>query len=379
MCRLKKFLFVRNFASEVNLTTYNLQEVGFGKALVRKGINCDIVYYTKKKSREETIYKYGENHLRILWRPAIKVLNNGIFTPILKKGFLENYDYIISTEYNQIMTFLLSCKYKNKVILYHGPYKNNNNRYIQKVYDILFAKSISNNINSTFVKSILAKKYLEKKGFVNVNKLGVGLDTENINNSNLEENDSIRKKYLLNLSDKKILLYIGRLENRRNIKFLIDLIAYISAKKDNFVLVLIGDGDKDEVSNYFNYAKEIDILNNIVHIPKIDQKNLKVFYETAEIFLFPTDYDIFGMVLLESMYFGLPVISTQNGGSNTLIKSGENGFIIDDLNLEQWTDAILNLSNNKILYNNIAEKSFETIIETYQWDKLVDQFIELIN
>jgi len=377
--KLKKILFVRNFASEVNLSTYNLQEVGFGKALVRKGIDCDIVYYTKKDSREETIYNYGENCLRILWRPAIKVLSNGIFVPLLKKGFIKSYDYIISTEYNQIMTYLLSSKYKNKIILYHGPYRDNNNRFIQNVYDNIFSKSISTNINSIFVKSLLAKEYLVGKGFRDIKQLGVGLDLENIDNPNIGEIDIIREKYLSALSDKKVLLYIGKLEDRRNIKFLLELIAYISLKEDNFVLLLIGDGNEADIKKYFQYAKELDVLNKIIHIPKIKQKNLRVFYESADIFVFPTEYDIFGMVLLESMYFGLPVISTKNGGSNTLIRNEENGFIIPELNLETWSKIILDLSKDKILYNSIAEKAIKTISENYQWDKLVEKFIKQLN
>lgn len=379
MYKLKKILFVRNFASEVNLSTYNLQEVGFGKALVRKGIDCDIVYYTKKDSREETIYNYGENCLRILWRPAIKVLSNGIFVPLLKKGFIKSYDYIISTEYNQIMTYLLSSKYKNKIILYHGPYRDNNNRFIQNVYDNIFSKSISTNINSIFVKSLLAKEYLVGKGFRDIKQLGVGLDLENIDNPNIGEIDIIREKYLSALSDKKVLLYIGKLEDRRNIKFLLELIAYISLKEDNFVLLLIGDGNEADIKKYFQYAKELDVLNKIIHIPKIKQKNLRVFYESADIFVFPTEYDIFGMVLLESMYFGLPVISTKNGGSNTLIRNEENGFIIPELNLETWSKIILDLSKDKILYNSIAEKAIKTISENYQWDKLVEKFIKQLN
>ena len=82
------------------------------------------------------------------------------------------------------------------------------------------------------------------------------------------------------------------------------------------------------------------------------------------------------MVLLEAMYFGLPVVSSDNGGASVLIKDEENGIIIDDFQQESWVQAIDNLIRDKEKYSIIKEKASQTIKERFLWSHLADKFLE---
>lgn len=62
----------------------------------------------------------------------------------------------------------------------------------------------------------------------------------------------------------------------------------------------------------------------------MEQKYLSGVYNLADFFLLPTEYEIFGMVLLEAMYYKTVVLTTDNGGSSTLIDNGRNGYILKD-------------------------------------------------
>ena len=95
----------------------------------------------------------------------------------------------------------------------------------------------------------------------------------------------------------------------------------------------------------------------------------------SDIFLLPTQYEIFGMVLLEAMFFGTPVITTENGGSATLIRNGENGIICDSLSSNDWAKAILSITENKNLQNTISQNAENTIKNHFTWDRLADTFI----
>jgi glycosyltransferase involved in cell wall biosynthesis len=217
--------------------------------------------------------------------------------------------------------------------------------------------------NPVIAKSELAKTFLQNKGFKNISVAGVGLDIERLkSNEVIKENKNVTN-----------LLYIGQIQDRRNIMFMIDLLENVSKYK-NVKLTLIGKGEKEYVDKCFEYAKKINVLDKIEYIEKVSQDEIANYYNNADIFLLPTKYEIFGMVIMEAMYFGLPIITTLNGGSSTIIHNKENGFI-EEVDIDKWTDIILKIINKEIIVDK--EKIKNTIINNYTWDKLADKFIEI--
>ena len=369
-------LIIRSSADKVNINSYNLQEIGIARALVKKGHNCDIVYYTNSSKLEYEYINVEDKKITIYWCPAIKVLNNAIYIDLFKNKFLSKYDIIQTSEYNQIMTYLLGKFTKKPIILYHGPYKDLRIAKLNRIYDSLFLKSICKNTDAVISKSVLAEKYLREKGFENINTIGVGLDIDRFKNS--EGNYNPYEELGIN-QDSRILLYIGRLEERRNIKFILEVFKYVleAEKNQTIKLVLIGEGRHEDKESYFKYAKKLNIVDNIVYIPRMEQSKLKSIYEVSDLFLLPTKYEIFGMVLLESMYFGLPVITSINGGSLTIIEDNENGIIIDEFDVKLWSDSILKILNDNELRNKLKINSQNTIKNKYTWDILTDRYIEV--
>lgn len=369
-----RILYLRNFANIVDVKTYNLQEIGLCKELVRKGHNCDIVYFSNENvTRIETIYSYKEFKLRLLWVPSIKIFNNSVFLSVLNKKFLSHYSVVISTEYNQVMTYLIGkMKPKNvKLFLYHGPYEETSKVIVRDLYDRFLLPSIIKNVDYVFVKSKLAREYAIAKGFSNPRVIGVGLDKDRFLEK--QNNDNIPFKELI--QSNKTLLYIGKLEERRNISFLLKLFQKVREADDSLYLILIGIGEKSDTKRYFELAESLSIIDFIIYIPKVDQENLKFYYEQSEIFLFPTKYEIFGMVLLESLYFGTPIITSKNGGSDLLIKSGENGIIIEDFDINLWKDAIEDVIFNPSFKEKIISNGKKSIKHKFNWDAISENLL----
>ena len=90
-----------------------------------------------------------------------------------------------------------------------------------------------------------------------------------------------------------------------------------------------------------------------------------------------TRYDIFGMVLLEAMYYRKPVLTTMNGGSNMMIKSGENGYVLDSFKVDLWSDKIITLIENSNLRKLMGGKAHNTIVKQFTWENLVNMFIDI--
>lgn len=365
-------LYLRNFASTVDLNSYNLQEIGLCKELVKKGYNCDIVYYSEEKEiKEEVLFEYQSKKLKLLWVPSLKIFSNSIFPKVLTHTFLSKYKTIITTEYSQFMTFLLS-KLKRKdtqLFLYHGPYKDEGKLLIRKIYDFFFLKEVIRKVNRVFVKSNLAKSYLQNKGFKDPITIGVGLDTNNLVASHFQKEESLKGK--------RVILYVGKLEDRKNIQFLISVFAKLHSEYKNLVLLLIGNGNDDDLAKYNTLASELNILNSIVHLPKVTQENIGEYYKSSEVFILPSKYEIFGMVLLECLYYKLPIVTSYNGGSDTLIKNRKNGIRIDNFDEAQWVNEIKYVLNNSN-YKETSVKMGEATLEDHSWKNIAEKIVKFI-
>lgn len=379
---IPKILYLRNFASKVNGASYNLQEVGLGKALVRKGYDCDIVYYNdRKETHLEQVYRHAGCTLRIIWLHGFKFLSNSIYRDVLKDSFLAAYDLVITTEYNQIMTYLLSRKCPEKLALYHGPYRDNTHALIRKLYDVMLLPKVTKSLRRTYVKSDLAKRYLENKGFDNVITIGVGLDRSNVergfnsddNSGAREENREVANE-LRRIGDRPVLLYVGVLEERRNIRFMLSTFKRVLQKHPGCLLLMVGNGRKIDTDRYWAYAQQLGLTDRIIHFPRVEQRHLWQIYGAADVMLFPTQYDIFGMVLLESMLFRVPIISSVNGGSVTLIEDGVSGVMLRSFSEEEWAGRIGTLLEDAELRQSLAEKAFLTI-ERMSWDRIADEIV----
>lgn len=368
--KMENILYLRNFASEVNPNSYNLQEIGLGKAFVSKGYNCDVVYYTtQKKKRCEEIFKTDDKKLTLIWMNGYKVLSNSIYFKVLSRKFLNKYDLIITTEYNQFMTPLLCLLAPEKTVLYHGPYQESGNQLVRSLYDIFFKPILLKRLKHSFVKSELARDYLAKKGLNNIKTIGVGLDQLNLIQDK-QMNFDIKDK-LLTLNGKKVLLYIGKLEERRNITLLLKIFKKIIDVNNGFSLLIVGDGETRDTSRYWDYIYNNNLQNHIVYFSKVKQNELWQIYSTSDLMIFPTTYDIFGMVLLESMFFQVPVISSVNGGAITLIENNVNGFIVDSVDENVWSNKIMEIFEHPQLLESVKKESKKQV-EIHSWDCIAD-------
>ena len=168
------------------------------------------------------------------------------------------------------------------------------------------------------------------------------------------------------------MLYIGKIEPRRNCFFLADVLKKLRKKGINAVLVAVGNGKEDYCQSFENHIEELELEDYVYRIKAAEQKYLSYIYRNTDVFLLPTAYEIFGMVLLEAMYFGKPVITTQNGGSDMLIENGKTGIVENELNAKKWAEDIILATKNKKLGNNAAEY----IKNNSTWELLADKFIE---
>lgn len=373
-----KVLIVRPSPNKMNVNTYNLQEIGLAKALVRKGCVCDVMYYGgNEKDHIEKIVFDENKSLNILWLHGKGILREGIY-PSLKK-YVPNYDIVQVGGYVGLTSCWLNRKYPEKIVNYQGPYYYKANQGdIKKaaVFDRLLLPLQKKKNMVVATKSILATNYIKDKGIENVTTIGVGLDLDNLlrDSESIEENEFIKE--IKEIKNSTLFLYIGVLEERRNILFLLEVFQKVSKQIENSKLIIIGKGKQNYVAMCKEKLIELGLENDVIYREKLEQKYMPAIYQASDAFLLPTRYEIFGMVLLEAMYYGLPVFTTYNGGSSTLINN-ENGIIIENTDCNEWSEKIVKVLSDKKECDAIGEKAHRTVEKNYTWDALANKFLSV--
>lgn len=374
-----KILIVRNYPNYMVIgknSSYNIQELGLASALVRAGHICDIVFWIKDREQKVTYQvPHSNGTVVVYYKRARTFFKNAIYDI---DNLIDKYDIIQPCEYNQLQSLIFSKKFPNKTVVYHGQYYGKENKKYNiwcKCFDLFGLKVYKKKKTFFITKSMLAKEYLVNKKLdaSQIFALGVGMNVDALENR--EQNQSDICKAIEELKSDIKLLYVGEFMPRRHLKFMGDIVNRLKKKNKNCKLIMIGNSNTEYGKDVKKYFEINDLNENIYYVDRIEQRYLSRVYKACTALLFPSTYEIFGMVLMEAMYFGLPVISCKNGGSTMLIKDGMNGFIINELDVVKWVDKIIQIKENDMA--EISMNARKTILKKFTWDALVTQFIHV--
>lgn len=363
-----KILLLRNMGDQINIHNYNVQEIGLAKAMVKRGHECDIVLYSlHDKFRTEKVYIEDDKYITLYWVKGINIYYNSVFFKLIKNKFFDNYDIIQTHEYNQLMTFILPYITKSKLVIYHGPYQDIRNKAVHGLFDRLFLSSIRKNYPYVIAKSVLSQKYLQGKGFKKVNVLGVGLD-QNRFKAAQPLSGSLKDFYIKCRGKYPVLVYVGSFCKWKNTPFLLEISKELRKKMD-FRLLIISNGKGEYKEEFFKKVKELNLENNLHYVEKVNQQEMSNIYTYSDLLLLPSIYEIFGMVLLESLYFDCPILTSYNGGASVLLDKTYPEMIMREFDAGKWAERIMFLLKNKGNY-----KLREYVNTHFTWESISEQF-----
>jgi glycosyltransferase involved in cell wall biosynthesis len=186
-------------------------------------------------------------------------------------------------------------------------------------------------------------------------------------NFSQEQEDSLRKKYNL---PERFILYVGAIEDRKNINGILKISDILKSRYTEIKIVLVGNKGFG-----FEYlSKEIKYRSDrIIHIEHVAEEDLPIIYNLAEIFLFPSFYEGFGLPPLEAMKCGLPVLATNNSSLVEVV--GDGGLLFDAEDYESFANSIVLLLKDKQEYTVMKHKA----IEQSKKFKPENEIIKLVN
>ncbi len=210
---------------------------------------------------------------------------------------------------------------------------------------------------------------------ISVIPCGVNLDL-------FQPSDKSQARQKLGLADGKIILFVGRIERLKGIHRIIETLPYLSDIKPPLIIVGEDGSRPGEIDNLKSLAEKLGVLNSISFTGLKEYEQLPDFYNAADVLAFPSYYESFGLVPLESLACGTPVVCTEVGDLKNIIRQGETGYVLPDSRPQLLADRI-----GIILRGTVPEMkdtlSIRSSVARFGWQNIARstsvEFARLIN
>lgn len=187
-----------------------------------------------------------------------------------------------------------------------------------------------------------------------------------------EKEKSIRNEYNIKKNE-KIILFIGILNDRKGVDVFIKVAKRL--KDYNIKFIIVGDGSKRK--EYEKLAERYGLLEKFIFTGfRHDVHN---FYHEADLLLLPSKGEGLPGVIMESMIYGVPVVSSNILGVKDLIQNKENGFLCEIENIDCFVKNVILILNDKKLREKFIANSIKKIKSEYNWDNNIENYKRLYN
>jgi 1,2-diacylglycerol 3-alpha-glucosyltransferase len=210
--------------------------------------------------------------------------------------------------------------------------------------------------NHCFVKTPTLEKKLRKLGVNDITVAPVGLDITLLKaDFEAYASTELKKKYGYQSTD-KVLLFIGRLINEKQPLRMVEIFADLADKDDSYKLLMVGMGElKTAVELKID---ELRLADRVQMIERIPNRDIWELYRIAEVFVNLNQQEIFGMAILEAMFYGCKVVAWHAPGPDFIIENGTSGWLVNSN--ESTLEKIL---DNK----DFSRDAHERIMNCFTW------------
>jgi D-inositol-3-phosphate glycosyltransferase len=177
--------------------------------------------------------------------------------------------------------------------------------------------------------------------------------------------------------DQHIVLFVGRIEPLKGVDILINAAAMLESDVDCAVMVVGGDDTaRTQVARLRELARAKGIEGRVSFVGAVDHERLPLYYNAADVCVVPSHYESFGLVAVEAMASGVPVVASRVGGLTGTIRDGETGYLIPWLCPEPFAERIELLLDNDSLRRNLGEAAREEVAR-YRWENVTSAMLTL--
>jgi glycosyltransferase involved in cell wall biosynthesis len=345
----------------------------FAKSLAE--IDYDITVFTPKYGNESSL---SEEFLNTKFKvkrlkPLIKIGNAAIMPQLFweLKGFSIihfHYPFYGTTSVVLLRKILFWKKTKLIINFIMEPTAKGFKGLVFKLSRIIMtpilmrSASIITSMTLDYVKSSNLYYYYKK----NKNKF-----RETFFGVDLERFCPVAKEQDRKKSGQKTILFVGGLDKAHYFKGINILLRAISQIKNvDYKLKIVGDGDLRE--KYEKLSSDLRLDRKVIFSGRVGDNNLAAYYQDCDVFVLPSinQGEAFGMVLLEAMACGKPVIASNLPGVRSVFKNGKQGLLVNPGDVDDLSEKIKVILNDDSLAKRMGAEGRKLVEEKYTWEKV---------
>lgn len=235
-------------------------------------------------------------------------------------------------------------------------------RYINDTEWLLTYEATEVIVNSNYMKNEIQRLFGLPFDKINVIPNGINLS----NFTGIERDYDFRRQYAMD--NEKIILYVGRLVYEKGVQHLIAAMPKILSNYNDTKLIIAGRGGMmDELRAE---ASNLGLNDKIYFTGYLNSKQVQKMYKCADVAVFPSTYEPFGIVALEAMLAGVPTVVSDVGGLDEIVTHGVDGMKSYAGNANSIADSVTALLYDHQLATNVSKKAKQKVKDQFNWEKI---------
>ncbi len=249
----------------------------------------------------------------------------------------------------------------------HGGIHNDTSRYIHEQEYWLTYEAWRVIVCSEFMREEVSKSF--SVGWDKIDIIYNGVEPSKFEFSWTEaERAATRAK--LALPEEKIVMFVGRFVREKGIQVLLNAAHVVLAQEPHVKFMIVGGGARERLERYTEWA---GLKDKVLFTGFMANRSLHQLYRVADVAVFPSLYEPFGIVALEAMAAGAPVVASDAGGLREVVHHDETGTLSFAGDPQSLAWAILKVLRDPARARNLGVNARERLQEEFSWDTIADQ------